>query len=444
MTRYEEAIAAEEADRAFERLRAFHHVVLAVSGGPDSLALLTLVAEWRARAGNGAPVVAVATVDHGLRERSRLEAQAVAEISAGLGLPHTILEWTGEKPKASISDAARDARYALLDGYAQNISCGASAAVVTAHHQDDQAETFVMRLMRGGGVTALAAIPDERRLAGGSSVMLIRPLLQFSKQRLVATLAVREMSWFDDPTNGDTDYERVRVRQALAATELGSPALAIAARRMRDAADGLQFATGGLAQSAALVLDRNIYARFERVAFEDAPTILRQMLLEHLIGCFGGTTRRPELSELERLAQRFTQRAPFTVTLGGAVISAGSRYVRLWREPARIDATPLALTSGKPMLWDERFIVAYDGGGAEIAVRPLGGSAADLPDDVIRDGQDIPRAAIASLPAFYDSGALAGVPILAGPGGCQMLADGRQLKTQPIPLLAIGRPLCGQ
>lgn len=442
MTRYEEAIAAEEADRAFERLRAFPYLVLAVSGGPDSLALLALIAEWRARIGNDPPAVTVATVDHGLRERSRLEALTVAELSAGFGLPHVTLDWTGEKPKTGIADAAREARYALLDDYAQSIAGGAAVAVVTAHHQDDQAETFIMRLMRGGGVTALAAIPDERPLAGGSSVKLIRPLLQFSKQRLVATLAVRRISWFEDPSNDNPDFERVRVRQALAATELSAPALATAARRMRDAADGLQFATGALAQSSGLMIDRNIYARFERVAFEDAPMILRQMLLEHLVYCFGGATRRPQLSELERLAERFTQRAPFTVTLGGAVISAGSRYVRLWREPGRIDSTPLALTPGQPVRWDERFIVAFDGGGTDMAIRPLGDAAVDV--SVMLGGTDIPRAAIASLPAFYDKGALAGVPILTSPGGCETRSDGQQLKTEPIPLPVIGKPLCGQ
>lgn len=444
MTRYEEAIAAEEADRAFERLRTFPYLVLAVSGGPDSLALLALIAEWRSRIGDDAPAVTIATVDHGLRERSRHEAQTVADMSARFGLPHVTLDWIGEKPKTGIADAAREVRYALLDDYAQIIAGGAAVAVVTAHHQDDQAETFFMRLMRGGGVTALAAMPSERPLASDASVKLVRPLLQFSKQRLVATLAVRQISWFEDPSNDNREFERVRVRQALAETELSAPALATAARRMRDAADGLQFATGALAQSAGLMIDRNIYARFGRVAFEDAPMILRQMLLEHLVDRFGGATRRPELSELERLAERFTQRAPFTVTLGGAVISAGSRYVRLWREHGRIDAMPVALRPGQPVRWDDRFIVAYDGGGADMTVRPLGDAAVDVSDDVMLGGKDIPRAAIASLPAFYYNGILAGVPILTSPDGCETRSDGRRMKTEPIPLPVIGKPLCGQ
>lgn len=432
MTTGEAAIAANEADRALERLRNFHHVVLAVSGGPDSLALLALVAEWRARLGNAAPTVSVATVDHGLREQSAIEAQMVARVAADYGLPHTTLDWIGAKPTSGVPDAARTARYALLHDHALALSNGQSAAVVTAHHQDDQAETFFMRLMRGGGVTALAAMPDARRLAGDPDIVLLRPLLSFSKSRLIATLAMRGLSWADDPSNENTAFERVRVRQALAEAQIDAAALATAARRMGEAADGLRFAARAFLQVIGLVNDRNIYARFDRAAFDDGPVILRQMVLEHLIAHFGGATRRPELSEIETLGQRFIARAPFTVTLGGAVISAGSRYVRLWRETGRIEATPLVLQAGLPARWDERFMVSVEGSRSSIIVKPLGPSQAD--DFVPQGTKDILRAALAGVPAFYDGATVIGVPILTNPEGRQTVAEGVQLTSEPIPM----------
>lgn len=430
MTTAEAAIAVDEADRAFERLRNFRHVVLAVSGGPDSLALLMLVAEWRERLGHAAPMISVATVDHQLRPDSASEARAVAAIAADLGLPHAILDWTGDKPATGIANAARDARYALLDAHARSLSAGEPAALVTAHHQDDQAETFVMRLMRGGGVTALAAMPAERSLAGSSNVTLVRPFLPFSKSRLIATLARRDVSWFDDPSNENAAFERVRVREVLAAANIDAAALATSARRMREASDGLRFAARAFSHSIGLVCERNIYARFDRGVFDDGPVILRQMVLERLIANFGGATRRPELAELEMLAQRFADRAPFTATLGGAVISAGSRYVRLWREAGRIDAAPVMMTARSPVRWDDRFMLSVDETYANLIVKPLGLGHADRL--VLAGIKDIPRAALAGLPAFYDDATLIGVPILTNPEGCQTLADGGQIRSEPI------------
>ncbi len=140
-------IAPDEADAAFEPLAKFEHVVLAVSGGPDSMALLTLAAEWRQRRNGASPSLSVATVDHGLRPESPREAEFVASEAGRLGLPHVTLPWTGEKPSRGIPDAARRARYRLLDDHARALSAS-DVAVVTAHHQGDQAETFAMRLAR--------------------------------------------------------------------------------------------------------------------------------------------------------------------------------------------------------------------------------------------------------------------------------------------------------
>lgn len=442
MTRYEGAIAAEEADRAFAALRGFDHHVLAVSGGPDSLALLVLIAEWRARFGGAAPCVSVATVDHGLRAEAAQEARAVGDIAASLGLPHTILDWTGDKPASGVANAAREARYRLLDGFAQNVAGGRSVVVVTAHHQDDQAETFWMRLMRGGGVTALAAMPRERPLHDSSPVRLVRPLLGFPKARLIATVARRGWAWADDPTNENSAYERVRVRAAFAAeAEIDPAALARAAGRMRDAADGLDYAARAFETSIALTIEAGIFARFDRAAFDAAPAILRQMVLVRLIGPFGGASRAPELSEIEALAARFGADATFTATLGGAVTSVGPRNVRVWREVGRIAAEPVALQPGVAVRWDERFLVHYDGGaGRNVNVRPAGRDARMIDASRVKD---VPAAALAGLPAFYDGATLLGVPNLTNVNGMVDLFNGLRLVSHPIPYTVPGSPLTG-
>ena len=126
---------------------------IAVSGGPDSLALLLLAAE--ARPGQ----VEAATVDHALRPASKSEAEVVAEVCARLGVPHVILsaDWD-EKPETAIQERAREMRYRLLGEWARE----RRLTILTAHHLDDQAETLLMRLARGAGVRGLAGMRSRR------------------------------------------------------------------------------------------------------------------------------------------------------------------------------------------------------------------------------------------------------------------------------------------
>ncbi|MGP1281466.1 MAG: tRNA lysidine(34) synthetase TilS [Parasphingopyxis sp.] len=171
---------------------------LAVSGGPDSLALLALAAE----AYPGA--VAAATVDHGLRPEAADEARHVAAICRRLDVPHTIL--APEEPiGGNIQSAARAARYALLEAWREDEGLG---WIATAHHADDQLETILMRLMRGSGVDGLSAI----RPVNGA---VIRPLLGMRKAELVAHAAARGLEAMADPSNADPAFDRVRVREAL-------------------------------------------------------------------------------------------------------------------------------------------------------------------------------------------------------------------------------------
>ena len=413
MSRCDEAISASEADRAFTGLRRFNHLLLAVSGGPDSLALLYLIAEWHGRVGSAAPAISVATVDHGLRAESAAEADIVAQHCAALNLSHATMSWHGAKPKRGIPNAARAARYALLDDHARKKSESGSIAVVTAHHQDDQAETLFMRLARGGGVDALSAMASDRSLASGSPVRLVRPLLGFSKARLIASLAARRVRWLDDPTNTDLKFERARVRQSLAASGLSSAALAVTARRMQDAGVGLDYATARFKETLALSLHGGIYARLDRPVFDAGPSILRHRVLTELIGRFGGSTAKPELSEIESLLARIDAAKIISATLGGTVISADPRTISIWRELGRLSNAGLALTAGEVQLWDDRFWVSYDGPPeTAVTVRPLGLDGIGTIADLIPDAPPLPFAAMCGLPSFWADATLLAVPQL--------------------------------
>jgi tRNA(Ile)-lysidine synthase len=201
-------ISSAEAARMFADLKNAGTVVLAVSGGPDSTALMWLAAQWRGRLKTGPKLLAV-TIDHGLRKDSSAEARAVKKLAASLGVQHATLRWSGSKPSSGLPAAARDARYALLAKAAHKAG---AVCILTAHTRDDQAETFLMRLARGSGLAGLAAMARQTRRRG---VVLVRPLLDVPKSRLVATLARAKVSFADDPTNRDTAFTRPRWRQLL-------------------------------------------------------------------------------------------------------------------------------------------------------------------------------------------------------------------------------------
>jgi tRNA(Ile)-lysidine synthase len=207
---------------------------IAVSGGPDSLALLLLAAA--ARPGR----VEAATVDHGLRKEARDEAIEVARICDRLGVRHAILSasWD-ESPATAIQEKARRKRYRLLGYWVEERNL---AALVTAHHADDQAETFLMRLARGSGVRGLASM-RQRSITTGSHVRLLRPLLSWRRAELEQICIAAALTPAVDPSNEDEQFERVRMRRAIAQAEWLDPAaVARSAAHLADADAALDWA----------------------------------------------------------------------------------------------------------------------------------------------------------------------------------------------------------
>ncbi|NOT70246.1 MAG: tRNA lysidine(34) synthetase TilS [Hyphomicrobium sp.] len=409
-------VSAEEADQAFACLERFETLLLAVSGGPDSLALLYLVAEWAKRKGLPTERLFAATVDHQLRNFSEMEARFVAERCAELGLLHSTLRWIGPKPFSGVAELARTNRYRLLCENARAIGGSGRTAILTAHTLDDQAETVLMRLKRGSGVEGLASIPMERALADASDIRLVRPLLAIEKSRLIATLEVRGQTWCEDPTNSDVSYERVRVRRLmenLKQSGVTAEALARTARRMSDARDGLAYAVAQFKASLQLNWNGGIYASLDRAAYNAGPRIVRQMVLADLIAKSGGASAAPELLEIESLVGRLEAETESGATLGGAMIRANARSVRIWREAGRLDGRAVALTPGTPIIWDARFRVGYTGNAdSAITVAPLGRTQYEAIGGDFPGRLRPPAGAAYGLPAFFARGALLAVPSL--------------------------------
>jgi tRNA(Ile)-lysidine synthase len=404
-----------ECDQLFAGLDRYRLLLVAVSGGADSTALMHLLARWHHRRGNASQQLHVATVDHALRPESRAEAGAVASAARALGMPHHLLTWTAPKPAAGLQDAARSARYGLLSQVLHDLG-EERAAVVTAHTADDQAETLLMRLARGSGLDGLSAMSACRRLMPGEPYDLVRPLLEVPKSRLIATLRANGIAWSEDPSNARTEFERVRIRAAahtLAAIGLTPDKLALSARRLGRARRAVAITA---AEFEARVLDLNggAFAAVCRTEFAEAPSELRLRLLLRILGRFGGTSPAARLSKVEALLARLEQAADFTATLGGCVVMANAASLRIFREPGRNPLPEYLLHDANPVLWDARFAVSVGGLPAThgpVTVKALGGPgyATLRQSTAVR----LPQKAAATLPSFWSGETLLAVPILA-------------------------------
>lgn len=308
--------------------------LIAVSGGPDSTALM------HAAARAGKDRFRVATVDHALRPSSADEALGVGRLAAELGLVHTILTWDAPRRGSRIQASARSARYRLLTDHAAGIGAG---LVLTAHTLDDQAETVLMRLIAGSGPSGLAGMRDERPLAPG--IRLVRPFLSLSKADLVAYCEMHRLPFLCDPSNTDERFTRARLRRLLPLlAEEGLNAarlarLAVRARRddtaLRQRAEvvlseitrtddgGLRLDGQRLCREPCAIVVRVIDAALDTVApAHEAPVPKRLERLEALV--------------LDALLPALTERRALRRTLRGVLIEAeGEGTIRLVAAPPR-------------------------------------------------------------------------------------------------------------
>jgi tRNA(Ile)-lysidine synthase len=386
-------------------------LVLAVSGGSDSLALLHLFARWRdglAGTVGAVPPAVVATVDHRLRPEAAAEAEMVAEAARACGLAHATLVWDGDKPSADLQAAARAARYRLLAAFARNNGLD---TVVTAHTRDDQAETLLMRLAHGSGLAGLAAMRPARPLEG--DVVLLRPLLGVDRDALRARLAADGMAWIEDPSNADPRFARPRLRTLaapLAAAGLTPAALATAARRLARADAAIEAATDALA-ATAMSRHAGGFATLDLAALATAPEEVALRLVARTVGAVGGEPYGPRLERLERLwdeLQPVTGSARVRRTLGGAVVDVRGSIAFVHREPGRRGLPSLPLAPGGTLAWDGRFRAGLSRAapsGVTIAALGTGARAAVGPV-----GERLPAAVLATVPAAFAGGALVAVP----------------------------------
>jgi tRNA(Ile)-lysidine synthase len=321
-----EQTTREDGDRAglldpaaiFASLVKPKKLLLAVSGGPDSVALMLLASRW---AGRGETGVDVATVDHALRENSRQEAEQVGDWARALGFPHHIRTWQGEKPKTRLQEHAREARYRLLNECAVRIGAD---HIVTAHHADDQAETVLLRLTRGSGPAGLAGMAAFTPLDG---VTLARPLLDVPKAYLIAFCEAAGHPFLRDPSNENPAFARTRLRKLrtlLDAEGLDRASLLRLARRAARAEAALGETAASIRQG--LPAERSeARVKIAGGALAGLPEEIFLRVVEAEVLAFSEGRDRLRLDRLERAAAEILaalrKKRVCAATLGGARMS---------------------------------------------------------------------------------------------------------------------------
>jgi tRNA(Ile)-lysidine synthase len=358
-------------------------VVVAFSGGGDSLALLIGARRW-ARAVDR-PLLVV-TIDHRLQAGSAGWARWCAQRAERLGLAHRILPWSDAKPGVGIPAAARAARHGLLAAAAREAG---ARVILMGHTADDRLEA---RLMRQAG----GSVPEPREWAPspvwpeGRGLFVLRPLLDVRRADLRARLARAGETWLDDPANEDPRHPRVRARRLLSGGGDPRPRAPVAMPCLDDVT---------IDPAGEITLG----ARARR------PLLLGPGLL-----CASGSDRPPRRDRLERLLARIEAGGSFTATLAGARIECVAGVVGITREAgdiARAGGAARRLGAGQSIVWDGRFDVAARVEGLTVA--PLAGLAARLDRGQRAALSRLAPAARKAAPAIVDGAGRVTSPLLA-------------------------------
>ena len=340
------------------------HVAVGVSGGADSLALCLLAHTWGEQ--NGAKITAL-TVDHGLRKESAIEAAQVKSWLTKRAIPHVTLLLDQPFPRHGIQAFARKWRFQLLGDWCRINSVG---AVMLAHTIEDQMETICMRLLANSGPEGLSGMRSNTVVGG---LRILRPLLKISKHRLIATCKAFNQEWVVDPTNQDTKYCRVKIRQMMPDIEKTglernkTLRLASAMEKLRDAFD--HFSSSFIKNNGGIL--KTGIAWINMSSFEKMPNKFKELILLRLLISIGGAPWPSNKKKISRLIDILKREKNGKTTLGGCVIEKTiSGKIWIYREIKR-RCLSVVIAPGAKLRWDNRFEV-FQNFDKKLTLEPLG------------------------------------------------------------------------
>ncbi|PIB24024.1 tRNA lysidine(34) synthetase TilS [Amylibacter kogurei] len=368
----------------------------AVSGGSDSIAMLTLLADWCAQNERN---LFVATVNHNLRKEAASEAAFVAEFCAKRGIAHETLIWSGWDQQGNLQDAARNARKHLLSQWAKK---NAIQTIMIGHTKDDQAETVLMRLLRGSGVDGISGIfPIE--VADGLTWM--RPLLEYNRQDLRDYLVSINQTWVDDPSNTETRFDRVKLRNILQDIKdagLSTHGIMTTANNMKRARHYLENALSNAASDICQVTGAGSIL-IDKAKFCVLDAELRLRLVAHCLKQISGGIYPPRLNALEMVVGRLLSGQ--SASLNGCLLRLRvDKMIEISREP-----NAMSSQQGITNLFDNVWEITSAQKSSDVIVAPLGETGISQVTDWRELG--FSRYALMATPAIWRKEELIAAPI---------------------------------
>ena len=342
-------------------LEGYSGVLVAVSGGPDSLALAFVAAEICVEKKINFEAV---VVDHGLRSEATGEASQVVETLKSRGIRSCCLRITAPPPSSGKQAWAREQRMQLLCDYARQTA----SAVLFAHHYDDQAETVAMRLARGSAVMGLSAIAAVRIYQG---VLFVRPFLGLRKLDLIAVCKAYKAEYITDPSNTDQAFERARVRawlqqpdQRLLQQQLVqlSSLSAQLSERLADT----------LAEWCAehIVFTLRLRAQINFVTFSELNGAKQNLILRHCLAVIGGQPYPLSDNRLDRVRVRLA--TGVRSTAGDCLVQGNAERITIMAEFGRMPEPELTVQAGRIYRFDKRWLIRTTKDGVIRRLGPAG------------------------------------------------------------------------
>uniref|UniRef100_UPI003340DEDF tRNA lysidine(34) synthetase TilS n=1 Tax=Wolbachia endosymbiont (group B) of Pilophorus perplexus TaxID=3066160 RepID=UPI003340DEDF len=332
---------------------AFHdnQVAIAVSGGVDSVVLLHLMINWAKKNKPSLPIAL--TVNHGLRSESQKEADFAVSYAKELGAKESLmLNWEKKNIKGNIQLQARKARYNLLTKWCKNNNV---KYLFVAHHKNDQAETFLLRLERGSGVDGLSSMDYKSFLNG---VYIFRPLLNFSRSEIERYAKLHQLRWIEDRSNYDLKYRRTLYRNLLKASDnqdVLTERICLTALHMKRAAKALMHYTRLAFDDCVNVHDFG-YIEIKLSEFYQLPEEIALRLLLYSIMAIASKHYKPRYNSLIVIFNKILQKGSnVNCTLSGCKIRKYGENILIIRESSKIQEITVNLPMCEPITWDNRF-----------------------------------------------------------------------------------------
>ncbi len=306
-------------------LKINENFVVAVSGGPDSLALTFLTKIYSIKKSLNAKYY---IIDHKLRNNSTLEAKHVQKKLKNFSINLKILTWIGKKPKKNIQSISRFKRYDLLFDETKKFKI---KNILLGHHLDDVFENFFIRILRGSGLNGLVSLDKISKI---NNINLIRPLLDFNKKDLIYISKYIFGSYIKDPSNNDEKFKRVKVRNFLKILEnegLDKDKFLLTIKNLKFANESIKFYTNkNLKENVTLFKKKNFIVLTKDFFHHSTEVVFRSFT--EVIKFVGKKYYPARGKKIDQVIDLISNKSQFKVTLGGCIIKKVNETVIVFKE----------------------------------------------------------------------------------------------------------------